>query len=260
LRGIPIEMSVDFIDIVGRGPTAIITAHIDASSLELLQANGLLNGALDLTAAIFDERGKVAQSFSERLTINLKPGSLEAAIKQGFSYLRYVSLKPGFYQTRVALREEGTARLGSAGSWVEIPDLNKKQLALSSIFLSAVEDDRSSQNADDGKTYQPRPSAAIRRFKHGGKADFLVFVYNAKADKGSSDVVIQSQVYSGSKLIYASPLAKVTPAPDGDLQRLPYAARVSLAGFDAGDYELRLMAIDRLTKATAHKRVNFTVE
>jgi VWFA-related protein len=260
LRGIPIEMSVDFIDIVGRGPTAIITAHIDASSLELLQANGLLNGALDLTAAIFDERGKVAQSFSERLTINLKPGSLEAAIKQGFSYLRYVSLKPGFYQTRVALREEGTARLGSAGSWVEIPDLNKKQLALSSIFLSAVEDDRSSQNADDGKTYQPRPSAAIRRFKHGGKADFLVFVYNAKADKGSSDVVIQSQVYSGSKLIYASPLAKVTPAPDGDLQRLPYAARVSLAGFDAGDYELRLMAIDRLTKATAHKRVNFIVE
>jgi VWFA-related protein len=260
LRGIPIEMSVDFIDIVGRGPTAILTAHIDASALELLQANGLLNGALDLTAAIFDERGKVAQSFSERLTINLKPGSLEAAIKQGFSYLKYVSLKPGFYQTRVALREEGTARLGSAACWVEIPDLNKKHLALSSIFLSAAEDDRSSQNADDGKIYQPRPSAAIRRFKRGGKADFLVFVYNAKADKGSSDVVIQSQVYSGSKLIYASPLAKVTPAPDGDLQRLPYAARVSLDGFDAGDYELRLMAIDRLTKATAHRRVSFEVE
>jgi VWFA-related protein len=260
LREIPIEMSVDFINIAGGGSAAMINAHIDASALELLQANGLLTGALDLTAAIFDERGKVAQSFSERLTINLKQGSLEAAIKQGFSYLKYVSLKPGFYQTRVALREEGTARLGSAASWVEIPDLNKKHLALSSIFLSAAEDDQSSQNANEGKTYQPRPSAAIRRFKHGGKADFLVFVYNAKADKGSADVVIQSQVYSGSKLIYASPLAKVTPPPDGDLQRLPYAARISLAGFDAGDYELRLMAIDRLTKATAHRRVNFRVE
>jgi VWFA-related protein len=260
LREIPIEMSVDFIDIAGRGSTAMINAHIDASALELLQANGLRTGALDLTAAIFDERGKVAQSFSERLTINLKPGSLEAAMKQGFSYLKYVPLKPGFYQTRVALREEGTARLGSAACWVEIPDLNKKRLALSSVFLSAAEDDQPSQSANEGKTYQPRPSAANRRFRRGGKADFLVFVYNAKADKGSPDVVIQSQVYSGSKLIYASPLAKVTPPPEGDLQRLPYAARVSLAGFDAGDYELRLMAIDRLTKATAHRRVNFTVE
>jgi VWFA-related protein len=260
LREIPIEMSVDFIDIAGRGSAAMINAHIDAGTLELWQANGLLNGALDLTAAIFDERGKVAQSFSERLTINLKPGSLESAMKQGFTYLKYISLKPGFYQTRVALREEGTARLGSAACWVEIPDLNKKQLALSSVFLSAAEEDRSSQNAAEGKTYQPRPSAANRRFNRGGKSDFLVFVYNAKADKGSPDVVIQSQVYSGSKLIYASPLAKVTPAPDGDLQRLPYAARISLAGFDAGDYELRLMAIDRLTKATAHRRVNFRVE
>jgi VWFA-related protein len=260
LREITIEMSVDFIDIAGRGSAAMINAHIDASTLELLQANGLLTGALDLTAAIFDERGKVAQSFSERLTINVQPGSQEAVIKQGFNYLKYVSLKPGFYQTRIALREEGTARLGSAASWVEIPDLKKKQLALSSVFLSAAEDDRSSQNANEGKAYQPRPSAANRRFKGGGKADFLVFVYNAKADKGSPDVVIQSQVYSGSKLIYASPLAKVTPPPEGDLQRLPYAARILFAGFDAGNYELRLMAIDRLTKATAHRRVNFSIE
>ncbi len=261
LRDIPLEMSVDFIDIADRGPVAMITAHIDASALELLQANGLHNGALDLTGAIFDERGKIAQSFSERLSINLKPSSLDAVVKQGFNYLKYVSLKPGFYQTRVALREEGTARLGSAACWVEIPDLTKKQLALSSIFISAAEDDGSSQNGDDGKTYQPRPTAAIRRYKRGGKADFLVFVYNAKADKkGSPDVVIQSQVYSGSKLVYASPLAKVTPASDGDLQRLPYAARVSLGGFDAGNYELRLLAIDRLTRATAHRRVNFVVE
>jgi VWFA-related protein len=261
LRDIPLEMSVDFIDIAGRGPVAMINAHIDASALELLQANGLHNGALDLTGAIFDERGKVAESFSERLTINLKPSSLDAVVKQGFSYLKYVSLKPGFYQTRVALREEGTARLGSAACWIEIPDLTKKQLALSSIFISAAEDERSPQNGTDGKTYQPRPTAAKRRFKRGGKADFLVFVYNAKADKkGSPDVVIQSQVYSGSKLVYASPLAKVTPASDGDLQRLPYAARVSLDGFEAGDYELRLLAIDRLTKATTNKRMNFIVD
>jgi VWFA-related protein len=252
LREIPIEMTLDFIDVAGSGPMGVINAHIDGGTLELLQVNGLHNGSLDIATAIFDERGKVANSFSERIAINLKPGSLEAAVKQGFSYLKYVPLKPGVYQARLALREEGTARLGSAFCWVEIPDLAKKQLELSSVFLTQAE-------GDEGKTSQLRPSAS-RVFRLGDKVDFLVFAYNAKMDKGSPDVVIQSQVYAGSKLIYASPLAKITPAPDGDLQRLPYAARVSLNGFVAGEYELRLMAIDRLTKATAYRRVNFVVE
>jgi hypothetical protein len=108
------------------------------------------------------------------------------------------------------------------------------------------------------ENYRPRPSTARRKFKPGGKIDFLVFTYNAKAEKGPPDVVIQSQVYSGSKLVYASPVTKIPAGADS--QRLPFAARVSLTGFDAGEYELRLMAIDRATKATAHRRVNFSVE
>jgi hypothetical protein len=45
-----------------------------------------------------------------------------------------------------------------------------------------------------------------------------------------------------------------------DLQRIPYAARVSLEQFNSGPYELRVVVIDRLTKATAFRRVYFTVE
>ncbi|MCI0665148.1 MAG: VWA domain-containing protein, partial [Acidobacteria bacterium] len=236
LREIPIEISVEFIDIAGRGPSALINAHIDASALELQRTNDLLTDTIDLTVAVFDERGKVAHSHSERLSLNLKASVLETIVKKGFSYRRHISLKPGFYQARIALREEGTARLGSAASWVEIPDLSKKQLTLSSILLSPGEDEQSLQNANETNlSYQPRPSTARRKFQRGGKVDFLVFAYNAKVEKGSPDVVIQSQVYSGSKLIYASPLAKMALIPDADAQRLPYAARVSLEGFDAGE-------------------------
>jgi hypothetical protein len=151
--------------------------------------------------------------------------------------------------------------LGSAASWVEIPDLSKKQLSLSSILLSEGEDNQIAKASNEAEaTYQPKPSTAKRRFKRGGKVDFLVFTYNAKAEKGAPDVVIQSQVYSGSKLVYASPVVKIPAPANVDRQRIPYAARVSLEGFDPGEFELRLMAIDRTTKATAHRRVNFTVE
>jgi hypothetical protein len=71
---------------------------------------------------------------------------------------------------------------------------------------------------------------------------------------------VQSQVFSGSKLVYATPLGPVSIAPGSDHQRVPYAARLSLANFSPGEYELRLVVIDRLAKATANKKVNFSVE
>src|SRR5262249_48373797 len=157
-----------------------------------------------------------AKADGDLLSLNLKQGASEQILKSGFSYRKTVSLKPGYYHARIAVREEGTARLGSAASWVEIPDLSKKQLTLSSIFLSVGDDNRAPQNttSDDNSgnkedRSRPRPSTAKKIFKRGSKVDFLVFTYNARAEKGSPDVVIQSQVYSGSKLIYASPLAKM---------------------------------------------------
>ena len=90
--------------------------------------------------------------------------------------------------------------------------------------------------------------------------DLLLFAYNAKTEANAVDLVTQTQIFSGSKLIFASPVMKMTVAPDSDMQRIPYAARVPLKGYAPGQYELRVTVIDRLTKATAFRRVNFTVD
>jgi len=259
LREIPVEMAVDFLDVSDGGSGALVNLHVDATQLNLRQVNGTHQTTLDMLAALFDEKGKAAASFVERINVNIRPERLENAIKHGFSYRRLMPLKPGFYQARVAIREEGSARMGSASKWVEVPNISKKQLALSGALLSAGKEDQTDlQFAQNG--YTPQPSSATRRFKKGAAVDFMVFAYNAKVEKNSVDLVIQSQVYSGSKLVYASPLAKMGAPQDTDLQRIPYAARISLEGFHPGPYELRLVVIDRLTKATASRRVYFTVE
>jgi VWFA-related protein len=259
LRGIPVEMAVDFLEISEGNLGALVNVHIDASQLNLRQMNGTHQTALDMLLALFDEKGKAVASFVERLNVNVRPERLENAIKHGLSYRRLTKLKPGFYQARVAVREEDTARMGSASKWVEIPDNSKKQLILSGILLSAGRQDQSDLQLDQ-HSYTPQPSTAKRRFKTGSAIDFMVFAYNAKIENKSVDLVIQSQVYAGSKLVYASPLAKMAMPNAPDLQRIPYAARISLEGFTPGPYELRVMVIDRITKATAFRRVYFTVE
>lgn len=259
LRGIPVEMAVDFLEISNGNSGALVNLHVDASQLVLRQTNGTHQGSLDMMMALFDEKGKAAASVAERVSLNIKPERLEIALKNGFSYRRLIALKPGFYQARVAIREEGSARMGSASKWVEVPDIGKKQLTLSGVLLSAGSDDQNDLQLANS-SYVPRPSSATRRFKKESAIDFMVFAYNAKVEKNTADLVIQSQVFSGSKLVFASPIAKMTIPESADLLRIPYAARVSLDNFGPGTYELRVVVIDRLTKATAFRRVYFTVE
>ncbi|MDX2034062.1 MAG: VWA domain-containing protein [Blastocatellia bacterium] len=262
IRDIPVDLAADFINVADGGSCAVINAHIDASQLTYQEVQGLHLDVLDLTVMVFDERGKLANSYNDRIGLNLKPTSYETAIKMGFQYRKLLPLPPGFYQARVAVREEKTGRLGSAAKWVEVPDLGKKQLLVSSILLSASENaaNTPASTAPGEKGYQMRATSVTRRFKRGTSLDFLVFTYNASAGKGLPDLVIQSQVYAGSKLVYASPLAKMTVSTDSDLQRIPYAARISLEEFTVGDYELKLVVIDRSTKATTSRRINFSVE
>ncbi|HEX5084762.1 MAG TPA: VWA domain-containing protein, partial [Blastocatellia bacterium] len=259
MREIPIEMAVDFIDISNGNYGALLNLHLDASQLNLSQVNGTHQDALDLVMALFDEKGKAVASLAERVNLNINPERLELALKNGFSYRRLMALKPGFYQARVAIREEGSARMGSASKWVEVPDIAKKRLTLSGVLLSAGREDLNDLQLAN-TPYVPQPSSAMRRFKKGGAIDLMIFAYNAKIEKNTADLVIQSQVFSGSKLVYASPIAKMAIPESSDLQRIPYAARLSLDDFNPGSYELRLVVIDRLTKATAFRRVYFTVE
>ena len=272
LKDIPVEMAVDFMDV----PTlsgANVNIHIDAANLNFGQAKGRQQSIIDIKGVLFDERGKVATSFNERINLNVKPENLNQIIKHGFNYRRMAGLPPGFYQARVAIREESSGRIGSAMNWIEIPDVKTNQLMLSGILLSeggqeafqglantSGQNQSANPSASQSGSYSPQPSSASRRFKSGSDMDFLLFVYNGKIDRNAVDLVSQTQLFSGSKLVYASPLTKLQVAPDLDLQRVPYGARFSLKGFAPGQYELRLMVIDRLAKATAYRRVNFTVE
>ncbi len=272
LKDIPVEMAVDFMDVPALSGAAI-NIHIDAANLSFEPAKGRQQTIIDIKGFLFDERGKVASSFNERINLNVKPENLNQIIKHGFNYRRLAGLQPGFYQTRVAIREESSGRLGSAMNWIEVPDVKNKQLMLSGILLSeggqeafqglgnASEQSQSANSSTiPSGSYSPQPSSASRRFKVGSDMDFLFFVYNGKIERNAVDLVSQTQLFSGSKLVYASPLTKLQIAPDLDLQRVPYGARFSLKGFAPGQYELRLMVIDRLAKATAYRRVNFTVE
>ncbi|HEX4946450.1 MAG TPA: VWA domain-containing protein [Blastocatellia bacterium] len=270
LRGIPVEMSVDFVD-SGKGISfALITAHFDVAGLKFDQVKGQYTATVEVLGSVFDEKGKPVDGFSQRLNMNLPPATYERVLQSGLVFTRRVALKPGFYQVRLAALREGNKQTGSASDWVEVSDISKKQLVLSSIFLTTEKEtnyllaqmDRKNNPSAATQEPAPVPTQVARRFKPGAKFDFSIFAYNAKPDsKGVTDLVVQSQIFSGSKVIYASPLAKMESPPDMKGENYaPYAARLMLDKFEPGTYELRMLVIDRVAKTSAKRTLNFVVE
>jgi VWFA-related protein len=270
LRGIPVEMSVDFVD-TGKGTAfALITAHLDVTGLKFEQVKGQHTATIDVLGTVFDEKGKPVDSFSQRLNMNLAPATYERVLQSGLVFNRRVTLKPGFYQVRLAALRAGNKQTGSTSDWVEVSDVSKKQLVLSSIFLTTEKEtnylmaqlERKNKPAVENQEAAPIPTQVARRFKPGAAFDFSIFAYNAKPDgKGATDLVVQSQIFSGSKVIYASPLAKMElPADLKGENYAPYAARLSLDKFEPGAYELRMLVIDRVAKVSAKRTLNFVVE
>src|SRR5262249_53834571 len=101
---------------------------------------------------------------------------------------------------------------------------------------------------------------AWRRFEHGKGLYYLVYVYNPHwREDGDTDVVLQAQVWSGEKLMGASPV-QLVPFAERSSSPVPMGSRVSLEGLAPGDYELRLLASDRIVNAHTLRRVGFTVE
>ena len=263
IRELPIGISANFLKSAEVGTAIDLTGHIDLAALELRSERDRHRARLMLDTVIYTESGKVANNRSETLEINLRTSSLAQARETGLAYRQLLQLAPGFYQIRTVLRQEGVFRIGSASTWIEVPDLSKKGIILSSIFITDSQRGGPIPDAKEGAPPVPVvedvASIVYRRFARKGHLEFLVFAYNATlSEKGTPDAAIQSQVYAGNQLVIASPLN-----PFAAVERnsdLPYHARLSLENFDPGNYELRLVAIDRTTKRTTRRSLHFTVE
>ena len=92
---------------------------------------------VDAEVAAYGAGGKVAASQDRSFTVDLDAAELQATLAEGLFYGAVLRLpKPGAYQFRIALRDAGTGKTGSANRFVEVPDFDSPKLTLASIVLA----------------------------------------------------------------------------------------------------------------------------
>jgi VWFA-related protein len=260
-RGLPILLSADYYDVPDKGPMLSTAIQMPGEFLVFgEQLDGKIQAVIDLSGVYYDDKGNPKMSFIERIVTTAPDLEATKSYRNDITFTYPAQLPPGLYQVRVAARDDKSGKIGSAFAWIEIPDLAKKKLEMSSLLLGERTQEMMTNVSSPGGI-SPVALSASHRFKRESTLRFLLFAYNAafSATEQKPDVAVQVQIIRDDQPVLTTALRKVTTDGVKDLARLPYAAEVPLSELLPGRYLLQVSVIDRVAKQSTSRQTHFDV-
>lgn len=233
--------------------------HVNARDLKFTdEPEGKRKAVFDVVAFTFGDNGVAVDSVSKTYTLSLKTDSdaYRRIMDKGFVYFINVPVKKaGAYQLRVALRDVQGEKIGSANQFIEVPNLKKNRLTLSSLVLQNMtfakyEKSANAPAVNTAAEFDPQTDTALRRFRRGTVLQYGLAIYNAKTDAAKRpQVTVKMRLFRDGKLIFEGKPNPVDLSGSTDLQRLGFTGAFSLVSkMELGDYVLQIIATDALAK------------
>ncbi len=249
--GVNVRLTSLFVNDAAGGSYMRSLLHIKADDLVFAkQADGSYVANIDVLAVTFGDDGDVIDSVDRTDAVRVEASGYEKLLLSGFDYVVNVSIaKPGAYQLRMAVRDASTERVGSAGQFIEVPDLSGGRLALSGLVLSGKdlpEPERAGAVNVEAR-YDPQSSPAVRRLKRGTELFYNFAVYNARAEKGSAGprLTLQTRLFRDGREVYAGRPMPVAVGAQADPRHVLAGGRMSLGPQAAlGEYVLQVVVTD----------------
>ncbi len=251
-------LSADFVSLEAAVSQVVVSGQVDLRGVPFTRTGDRRLATVDVGGAVFDEAGvEVASLAVERAALDLTDEAYAGALERGLEYQRAAAVKPGRYRVSVAVREDGSGKIGSATRWVEVPDLAGGKLALSGLFLMKEDDSASRTTSAPGDGPPLRGIQASPVYKRQENLHLQFFAYNLGVTSGS--LVTQTEVWrAGAVLAVSRPEA--LKAPRGDGSHHVHTRKIGLRPFEPGDYEVRVVVRDERTSAEALQRAAFVIE
>ena len=248
------------------GPFMRSFIYVDGGSLTFQeQPDGSYRASVDVLAVTFDDAGTPVDMRSRAESVVVRGDDYRRAAEQGLIFgINLPVKKPGAFQLRIAVRDAGSGRVGSANQFIEVPDIKKERLTLSGIYLAerggarGVRPGTATGAADEapkadgeGKIDERDPQAgpAVRRFRTGALVEYGYEVYNARLDKATRRPQLQSQVrlFRDNRPVFVGKVVSLNGKADAS--RLTAFGRLQLgANLTPGEYVLQVVVTDTLAR------------
>lgn len=244
--------------------------HVKGEDLTLTDdTDGGKKVVLDVIAVTLDEKGKVVEEFNRTYPIRIPKQGVPTVMQNGLDYSTDLPIKKsGVYSFRVAVRDNNSKRVGSAGDFIEIPDWKKGKFFMSGLVTTTV--------TNDGKPLLPKNRPAnsafapvffteipsIRQYRAGGVLAYSYNIYNAKIDSatGQPKLTTQIRLFKDGKSLVEG---KETPSQiesQKDFSRIQDYGLFRLTPNAApGEYILQIAVKDAISGKTDSQWIDFEI-
>jgi hypothetical protein len=261
-HGLPFSLSLNYIDTPQKGPLLSAAMQVPSEFLTFNAVDGKSKSIVEIAGAVYNDKGQVGARLDQRLTVTAPPPNDSRPPPRDFRYTFPIHLTPGLYQGRFGIRDVATGKTGTAHAWIEIPTLVAGEVQLSSLHIG----ERTSTPVTNASVSADSPIEGVNlsvdhRFHSSSYLRFLVFVYNAaRGTDAKPDLALQILLLRDGQPVITTPLKKLAIDGTPDLNRIPYAAEISLADLASGRYLLRVNVIDRISKRSAAQETPIEIE
>lgn len=238
-QDLEVEVNSFFADGHTKGSIIRSFIYLNPANLSFVPNNGRHETALEMHGVIFGDNGTVVEKVKHDIVLSLGENEYQHAMRDGLPdavrlRLDMPAKKPGSYQVRIAVRDRTSAKIGSAGQFIEVPDLNNNGLALSGIVL------RGNGAAATTATIMATPPG--RRFPVNSDLYFSVLVYNA-----TPNLVLQTKLFRDGKVVKAETAIDVTNKDNLEQTLITNVMRLT-PDLEPGDYYLQVVITDKAAK------------
>jgi len=215
-----------------------------------------------------------------RDTVKLALDTSQQATRKNIQYSTGFALAPGRYHVKFVVRENQTGRMGSFETDLQVPDLKKIPLKLSSIVLASQQTPNAAKKTvnpliRDGVEWIPNVAHVFRQDQH---LYFLYEVYDPTRQKGGEDsapkpapgltrrpsgavkVLTSIEFLSGGVKVYETPLVSADAINVPERGAVAFQFDVPLTQLKPGTYICQINVIDDAGGSFSFPRLALRIE
>jgi hypothetical protein len=226
--------------------------YIDAKDLVFVdEPDGGHVAKFDLGMILFGENGRPVDQQKREVKVHLSKDTYQNALQSGLVYTLDTPVRQaGAFQYRIALRDQASSRIGSAGQFLQVPNLANGQMVLSGLVLQKEVPDKPSDAGPQSAREAISAGPALRQFHQGDTLLFGWLIFNPKPNEATHlpQLTTQTRVFRDGKLLFTGAASPVNAAQT-DPKRVPVVGRLQLGKeFEPGQYVLQVVVTNQLTK------------
>jgi hypothetical protein len=225
-----------------------VSLIVPGSQIPFVQGGDRDKATLDIMGQVKDAQGLVVGNV--RQTVKLAVDQSQQVKRKNIQYSTGFALAPGRYHLKFVVRENQTGNMGSFETDIQVPDLKKAALKMSSVVVASqrtpdAEKHAASPLVREGLEWVPNVAHVFRQDQH---LYFLYEVYDPAREKGAKadaiKVLTSIEFLNNGTKVYETTLVTARAINDAEHDAVAFEFDVPLATLKPGTYICQVNVID----------------